>query len=115
MTAMDQDPLLHLLDHPPGDADAPRDPVLTRQVMERVQRVHTARASASAGRRPWYLAAAFLAAATLLVLVAPTSGLLSDGGLDEAAGLFDRGALLEVAAGALVAGAALALARRRTV
>lgn len=111
--------LLDLIDHPTPDADAPRNPVLTHQVMERVRHAHaTAHVSAhisTADARPWILGAALVA---LVALIAPLTGLvgadlLESGGLGEAASLFDADAMLELVVGAVIAATALALSWRR--
>ncbi len=80
------DRLLDLLDHPTPDPDTPRNPVLTAQVMERVRHVHVTAQMAKPDARPWVLAAVVVA---LIALAATTTGVVGDGGLVEAAGLFD--------------------------
>ena len=114
MNAMDHDRLRDLLDHPTPDVDAPRNPVLTHQVMERV-RLAQAKAHASArvtttDSRPWILGVAVVA---LLAIVAPFTGMVGDGGLGEAANLFDGEQVVELMVGAVIAAAALALSWRR--
>ncbi len=109
---MNHDQLLHLLDHPTPDADVPRNPVLTHQVMERVRYAAATQRVAVADRRPWFLAAVLVA---LIALAAPFTGLVSDGGLGEAAQLYDFEQVMELTVGALIAGAVLALSWRRTV
>lgn len=112
---MDHDPLLHLLDHPAPDADAPRNPVLTHQVMERVRQVAASQRVAKADHRPWLLGAAVVA---LLALAAPFAGVVGDGGLGEAASLVDPEQMLELGIGtltaALIAVGVLARSWRRT-
>jgi hypothetical protein len=107
---MDHDRLLDLIDHPAPDADAPPDPRLTRRVMERLRP-----APVMAPERNRH--AAWLAVLVLLAfaLAAPATGLLGDGGLGEAALLFDAGLLSELVAGAAIAAAAMALGWRRLV
>lgn len=108
------DRLLHLLDHPAPDAEAPLNPVLRQHVMERVRLAHeTAHASARVTQpdaRPWILGAVVVA---VIALVATSTGVVSDGGLGEAAGLFGGEQVLEVVIGAVIAAAALALSWRR--
>ena len=108
------DRLLQLIDHPEPDADAPRNPVLTHQVMERVRLAHaTAHASARIARpdnRPWILGAVVVA---VIALAATSTGVVSDGGLSEAAGLFDGEQILELVIGAVIAATALAFSWRR--
>jgi hypothetical protein len=112
------DRLLHVIDHPQPDADAPRNPVLTHQVMERVRLSHaTAHATSHASARitksetrPWILGAAVVA---VIALAATSTGVVSDGGLGEAAGLFDGEQMLELVIGAVIAAAVLALSWRR--
>lgn len=110
----DHDRLLHLIEHPTPDANAPRNPVLTHQVMERVRLTHaTARASARTARpnaQPWILGALVVA---VIALAATSTGVVSDGGLAEAAGLFDGEQVLELVIGTLIAAAALAFSWRR--
>lgn len=114
------DRLLTLIDHPPQDAEPPRNPVLTHQVMERVRHDYaqaqaSAQANARAERhdgRPWALGALLVCA---LALLAPSTGMLSDGGLSEAASLFDAELLLELVIGAVIAAGILALSWRRLV
>lgn len=58
------DPLHYLLDHPPRDPDAPRNPVLTAQVMERVR--------AQVARQPTAISwCPLLAGAAMLLAVIP--------------------------------------------
>ena len=102
--------LCRLIDHPTPDADAPRNPVLTAQVMERVRRAHATAREARPDHRPWILAALV---AALIALAGTTTGVVGDGGLAEAAGLFDGELVLELVVGALIAAAALALSWRR--
>ena len=112
------DRLLHLIDHPAPDVDAPRNPVLTHQVMERVRLTRaTAHATAHASARivqpdmgPWILGALVVA---IIALAATATGVVSDGGLGEAAGLFDGEQVLELVIGALIAATVLALSGRR--
>ena len=106
---MDHDRLLRLIDQPTPDADAPRNPVLTVQVMERVR--HAAATAAVPRPSPWpWLAAA----ATVLVGIAvPAVGVVGDGGLTEAVGLFSTELLIELALGAVIGAAVLALSLRR--
>lgn len=110
----DHDRLLHLIDHPAPDADAPRNPVLTHQVMERVRLAHaTVHASArvaKADTRPRILSAVVVA---VIALAATSTGVVGDGGLGEAVGLFDGEQVLELVIGALIAAAALAFSWRR--
>jgi hypothetical protein len=122
MTAMDFDPqqhrLLTLIDHPPQDAEPPRNPVLTHQVMERVRHDHArahAQATSRAERhdaRPWLLGVVLV---SVLALLAPSTGVLSDGGLSEAASLFDAELVFELVLGAVIAAGILALSWRRLV
>lgn len=56
------DPLLHLMDHPARDPDALRNPVLTRQIMERVRAAVAARPAAL----PWWPLAVIAALLALL-------------------------------------------------
>lgn len=107
---MDRDRLLDLIDHPAPDADAPRDPVLTHQVMERVRHAHATARVARPDPRPWILGVVLVA---LGALAASSSGVVADGGLSEAASLFDGELVLELVIGAVVAAAALALSWRR--
>ncbi|HEX3134815.1 MAG TPA: hypothetical protein VHX44_14710 [Planctomycetota bacterium] len=120
---MDHDRLLDLLDHPAPDADAPRNPVLAHQVMERVRQAHaTANANANAtaratstDSRPWILGAVLVA---LIAIIAPFTGMIGadgigGGGLGEAANLFDSEQVLELLVGAVIAAAVLALSWRR--
>lgn len=107
---MDHDRLLHLIDHPKPDDDASRNPVLTHQVMERVRQVHASARITRPDPRPWILGAVVVA---VIALVATSTGVVSDGGLGEAAGLFDAELVLELVIGALIAAAALALSWRR--
>ena len=109
---MNHDHLLHLLDHPTPDADAPRNPVLTHHVMERVRHAAATQRIAVPDRRPWLLAVVLV---TVIALAAPFTGMVSDGGLSEAAQLFDFEQVMELTVGALIAGAVLALSWRRTV
>ena len=90
----------------------PRNPVLTQHVMERVRHAAATQRVAVVDRRPWFLAAALVA---LIALAAPFTGVVSDGGLGEAAHLFDLEQVLELMVGALIAAAVLALSWRRTV
>lgn len=110
------DRVLDLIDHPPHDSDAPRNPVLAHQVMERVRASHAqAQVRARATRQnaqPWILGAVVVSAGALLV---PGSDMLGDGGLSEAAGLFDAELVLELVVGAVVAAGVLALTWRRLV
>jgi len=119
MNIMDHHRLLDLIDHPTPDADATRNPVLTHQVMERVrlaqEKAHATARVTTTDSRPWILGAVLVA---LVALGAPFTGLvgadlLESGGLGEAASLFDADALLELAVGAVIAAAALALSWRR--
>jgi hypothetical protein len=114
MNAMDHDRLLDLIDHPTPDADAPRNPVLTHQVMERVrlaqQKAHTTARVTTVDSRPWILGAALVA---LLAIIAPFAGVVGGGGLGEAASLFDGEQVMELVIGAVIAAAALALSWRR--
>lgn len=120
------DRLLHLIDHPAPDVDAPRNPVLTHHVMERVRLTHatahatahaTVHATGHASARivqpdmgPWILGALVVA---IIALAATATGVVSDGGLGEAAGLFDGEQVLELVIGALIAATVLALSGRR--
>jgi hypothetical protein len=110
------DRLLDFIDHPPQDVDAPRNPVLTHQVMERVRQESAAVRARAQGEhqdaRPWILGAVLVSA---LALVAPSSGVISDGGLSEAANLFDAELVLELVVGAVIAAGVLALTWRRLV
>jgi hypothetical protein len=107
---MDRDRVLDLIDHPAPDADAPRNPVLTHQVMERVRHAHATARRVKPDARPWILGAAMVA---LAGLATSFSGVVGDGGLAEAAGLFDGELVLELAIGALIAAGVLALSWRR--
>jgi hypothetical protein len=112
MTTMDQHRLHQLIDHPAPDPEAPRNPVLTHQVMERVRRAHAAEQAPPPPPRVW----PWVLGATLVVLAAlgmPTTGLVGDGGMGLAAGLFDRELLLELVVGALLAAALLGATWRR--
>ena len=102
--------LLDLIDHPAPDADAPRNPVLTHQVMERVRREHATARMARTDVRPWFLGAALVA---IIALAATSTGVVGDGGLAEAAGLFDEELVLELMIGSLIGATALAFAWRR--
>jgi hypothetical protein len=93
------DPLRDLLDHPPRDSDAPRDPLLTARVMERVRVV-----PAAAPTRSWWLPAAVVAA-----LLALTPLDLDPGAMLAA---LDPGLALELAVAVAVALGVLAGARR---
>lgn len=103
--------LLDLLDHPTPDADTPRNPVLTHQVMERVRQAHATAQIPRTDTRPWILAAAVVA---LIAVGATSSGVVSDGGLVEAAGLFDGELVTELVIGAVIAALVLAWSTRRT-
>lgn len=102
--------LLDLIDHPAQDADAARNPVLTNQVMERVRREHATARITSHDSRPWLLAATLVA---LGALATSATGMVGDGGLSEAAGLFDGDLMIELVIGAIIGAAALALSWRR--
>lgn len=102
--------LLDLIEHPAPDPEAPRNPVLTALVMERVRRAHATTREARPDHRPWILAALV---AALIALAGTTTGMVGDGGLAEAAGLFDEELVLELVVGALIAATALALSWRR--
>ncbi|MBA3698333.1 MAG: hypothetical protein H0W78_05735 [Planctomycetes bacterium] len=111
---MDRDRLLDLIDHPAPDPDTPRNPVLTHQVMERVRHAHAqaqvTTQAPSSDVRPWLMGALLIA---LIALVTPITGLVSDGGLGEAASLFDGDLIVELVIGSLIAVTALALSWRR--
>lgn len=102
--------LLDLLDHPAPDADTPRNPVLTHQVMERVRHEHATARTPRRDGTAWLLVTALIA---LGALITSTTGLVGDGGLVEAAGLFDGELVLELVVGAAIAAGALALSWRR--
>lgn len=110
MNTMDHDRLLDLLDHPAPDADASRNPALTAQVMERVRRAGAPQPS-PANHSVW-LWAALTAALTVAALAVPGSGLVTDGGLAGAAGLFSD-MLVELVVGALIATAVLGATLKR--
>ena len=103
--------LTELLDHPTPDADAPRNPVLTQHVMERVRQAHATSQVTHGDTRPWILGAAIVA---LIILTATSTNMIGDGGLAEAAGLFDVDLVLELVVGAMIAATAMALSWRRT-
>ena len=106
---MDHDRLLHLIEQPTPDADAPRNSVLTAQIMERVRRDAVTTAQERPTPWPW-----LAAAATVVISIAvPAAGMLGDGGLTEAAGLFNPDLLIELTLGAVIAATVLALSLRR--
>jgi hypothetical protein len=114
MTNMPDDPtqrLLDLIDHPAPDPEVPRNPVLTHHVMERVRREHATARIARTDTRPWILGAVIV---SLTALAATSTGVVDDGGLAEAAGLFDEELVLELVIGALIAAVVLAFTWRRT-
>jgi hypothetical protein len=109
MTAMHDDldqRLLDLLDHPASDPDAPRNPVLTHQVMERVRQAHTTARMAKPDLWLWLVGAVVVAPRAMS---ATTTGVVGDGGLGEAAAWFDEELVLELVIGALIGATALAL------
>lgn len=107
---MNQQRLLDLIDHPAQDPDAPHNPVLTAQVMERVRHEHATARVAQADQRPWLLVGVLVA---LGALATSATDMVGDGGLVEAAGLFDGDLVIELAIGAVIAAGALALSWRR--
>ncbi len=107
---MDHQRLFDLIDHPAPDVEPPRNPVLTRQVMERVRQEHGTARVARTDTRPWIFGAVVIA---LIALAATTTGVVSDGGLAEAADLFDGEQMLELVIGAVIAAAVLAFTWRR--
>jgi hypothetical protein len=111
MTTMDpSERLLHLIDHPPRDADAPRDPAFTAAVMERVQRQRRADA-ARPDPWPWLLVGAVLVAVGWFM----PGAALTDDGIGDLAERLSPGLLLEVVAGAVAAGALLLAGRKWVV
>lgn len=115
-TKQSHDDLLRMLDHPPQDAEPPRNPVLTHQVMERVRQsqahAHAQTRDTANDARGWILGSVLVAG---LALVVPGTGLLGDGGLSEAASLFDAELVVELVVGAVIAAGVLALTWRRLV
>lgn len=101
---MDHDRPLDLIDHPVPDADAAHNPVLTARVMERVR--HATAPQPSPANHDIWLWCALVASVTLVALAVPGGGLVTDGGLSGAAGLFS-GMAAELVVGALIASAVL--------
>ncbi len=109
--------LWQLLDHPPADVDAPRNPVLTAQVMARIADQQISPRS----NQPvfhWIIIAVFILAG---VAVMPNTNLTGvndvtmDGGLSGAVAFFDPDTLIEIVIGAIIASITLALTWRRLI
>jgi ABC-type Mn2+/Zn2+ transport system permease subunit len=113
--------LLHLLEHPQPDVDAPRNPVLTAQVMARVaDQQLSARITKPVNSQiiPWIIIAAFMLVGIAVMPNMDMAGIndvTTDGGLSGAVAFFDPDDLIEIVIGAIIASITLVITWRRLI
>ena len=113
--------LLQLLDHPHPDADAPRNPVLTAQVMARVADQQLSARISTPEKTAlflWFIIAAFFLVGIAImpnIDIAGVTDVTNDGGLRGAVAFFDPDTLIEIVIGAIIASITLAITWRRLI
>jgi hypothetical protein len=113
--------LWQLLDHPHADVDAPRNPVLTAQVMARVTDQHLSERISkpvNVSLFHWIILTAFILTGIAVMPnmdMAGANDVTTDGGLSGAMAFFDPDILIEIVIGAMIACITLAITWRRLI